>query len=262
MKEKKRKKLRWWEITIIVVCSWVVVSVALTSIGGDTYPDKSGTPTVEEPTKSGDDGSILATGSKESKEVVQDIVSDGIAEKLQEFGMTEEEAAAGRKILRSCGVENIDGCEPVDPNATVDGLIAFRDKIDKDRTFWFTVQNRAIFYVSLNGEDLYDEDQGGFLKKITDVHVPESQVSHETYRKLQDRTEQVLDMYFVDARYYDGWGVGRSDDNYMVRCEVDAANRLGIKDWVVAKVWYEDKGDENFEVVGVQIDGVQYDPIG
>ena len=144
MKEKKRKKLRWWEITIIVVCSWVVVSVTLTSIGGDTYPDKSGTPTVEEPTKSGDDGSILATGSKESKEVVQDIVSDGIAEKLQEFGMTEEEAAAGRKILRSCGVENIDGCEPVDPNATVDGLIAFRDKIDKDRTFWFTVQNRAI----------------------------------------------------------------------------------------------------------------------
>ena len=192
-------------------------------------------------------------------ELMKEIESDGIAEKLMTFGMTEEEAQSGREILRSCGVESIENCEPTDTNATVDGLIAFRNKIDKDRVFWFTVDNRKILYVSLNGTDLYDADKGGFLMSISDVHVPESTVTSEVYWDLLDLTERVLDQYFVSAKYYDAWGIGRSDDDYMVQCEVYASNALKIKEWVDARVWYTDKGNGTFEVTGVQIDGVQYE---
>lgn len=219
----------------------------------ESYPSTDETAPIENST-----GEFDVNGEMSTAEI-SDIESDGIAEKLIEFGMTEEEAQAGRRILRQCGVETIDGCEPTDPSASVDGLISFREKIDKDRVFWFTVENRKIFYVSLNGTDLYDSDKGGFLMKIDKVHVPESKVSDDVYRQLQDRTEAVLNQYFVKAKYYDAWGIGRSDEKYMVQCEVYAANIFNVKDWVRAKVWYEDQGNGKFIVTGVQIDGVQYE---
>lgn len=52
-------------------------------------------------------------------------------------------------------------------------------------------------------------------------------------------------------------GVARSDDDYMVQCEVYASNKLGIKDWVRAKVWYEYNG-ETYDVTGIMIDGERY----
>nr|DAQ36353.1 MAG TPA: hypothetical protein [Caudoviricetes sp.] len=228
----------------IVLAILLIITLAVAYSKKDESPDAA--------------GDFDVNGS-ESAEVLSDIVSDGIAEKLISFGMTEDEARAGREVLLMCGVENIDNCEPTDTSATVDGLVVFREVVDKDRVFWFTVDNREIFYVSLNGTDLYDVDKGGFLMKIDDVHVPESSVEYSVYRQLQDKTERVLDQYFVNARYYDGWGIGRADENYMVQCEVYASNALKMKDWVPAKVWYEDQGNGEFIVTGVQIDGTQYE---
>jgi hypothetical protein len=67
----------------------------------------------------------------------------------------------------------------------------------------------------------------------------------------------VVEPYFVEALYYDGFRYGRSDDKYMVQCEVYAKNKLGIKDWVFAKVWYEFDGTE-FVVTAIVIDGDRY----
>lgn len=79
------------------------------------------------------------------------------------------------------------------------------------------------------------------------------------HNSTRNPTETVLDRYFVSAKYYDGWGIGRADEKYMVQCEVYASNALKMKSWVPAKVWYEDQGNGEFVVTGVQIDGTQYE---
>lgn len=194
-----------------------------------------------------------------SDRVMSEIKDDGITEKLISIGLTEEEANEGSKILRQCGVPTIDICEPTDSKATVDGLIAYRGKLDDDRTFWFTIEQRKIFYVALNGVDLYDEDKGGFLKDFNDVHIPETDMSESQKSELLDLSESVLDDYFKYIPYYDAWGFARQDDNYMVQCEAYAKNDLKVKDWVRVKVWYE-KNDDTYKVTGVEIDGIQYEP--
>lgn len=193
---------------------------------------------------------------KTNSEPIEDIVSDGIVEKLVSFGFTESEAQDIRKIFVTCGVSSLDGCEPTDPNATIDGLVSFRAVWDKDRTFWFTVDNRKVFYIALNGVDVYDTDKGGYLININDVHVPVSDVSVETFYKLQDLAMAAVDGYlkYPNSAYYDAWAVARSDDKYMIQGEVQAKNALGVKDWLPFKVWF-DNTDGNYDVEGITING-------
>lgn len=178
--------------------------------------------------------------------------------KLVSFGFTEEEAKENAEILLTCGIPTIDICEPTDSKATIDGLVAFRGKLDDDRTFWFTVQNRKIFYVALNDEDLYDEDKGGYLQNFEDVHIPETSITFETQLKLRDMTEELLDKYYGPntSKYYDAWGIGRKDNVYGAQCQV--LNSLLSDDWSFAYVLYELQDDGEFKPTSVSIDGVQY----
>ena len=192
--------------------------------------------------------------------IVPDIsndATDNIAQKLVLLGFTQAEADELRIIFLKCGVENIDDCSITDNQATIDNLASFRAVWDKDRTFWFTIDNRELLYMALNGTDVYDKDRGGFLININDIHIPESKVSVSDGETLRDLTEQTLDKYFVNARYYDAFGYARSDDDYMVKCQVYASNKLEDKDWIFAKVWFDMDGD-GFKVTAVQIDGKQY----
>ena len=188
---------------------------------------------------------------------IADIETDNLVEKLCSFGFTESEAQEIREIFLLCGVTDIDGAKPTDSNATIDGLIAYRWVMDDDRTLWFTIENRELFYIALNGVDVYDTAKGGFLININDIHIPESEMSASVKNTLKELTEKTLDGYFTDALYYDAWGVARSDNEYMTQCEVQAKNKLGVKDWIKAKVWFEYDG-ENYNVTGVVIDGVRY----
>lgn len=159
-----------------------------------------------------------------------------------------------REILIKCGIPSIENVEATDTNATVDGLISFREKIDDDRVFWFTIEKRKIFYVALNGEDLYDADKGGFLKKFEDVHIPDIKVSYEEYMKLQNLSEKLLDKYFgFDVRNYKAWGVGRSDNKYMTRCKASDGKIL-TNNWIYCYIWYE-KQNEEFVPTDMKIDG-------
>lgn len=186
------------------------------------------------------------------------IEEDSFIEKLVSFGFTESEAADGAALLKRCGVPSIDACEPTDTSATIDGLVAFRDRIDDDRVFWFTVENRKIFYVALNGEDLYDEYKGGFLKTFDEVHIPETSIDEATKRELLELAEATLDKYFgYGVCYYDAWGVGREDDNYMVQCQISDGSII-TDYWIFGRVWFEWK-DNSFVVMGVRIGDTQYE---
>lgn len=193
-------------------------------------------------------------------EPMSDIVSDGIAEKLVSFGFTNDEAQEIRKIFIMCGVSSLEGCEPTDPSATIDGLVSFRAEWDKDRTFWFTVDNREVFYIALNGVDVYDTDKGGFLINVNDIHVPESDVSLDTFNKLQDLAMAAVDGYlkYPNSAYYDAWAVARSDEKYMIQGEVQAENALGTKEWLHFKVWF-DNANGDYAIEGITIDGNRVD---
>lgn len=193
---------------------------------------------------------------EETNQQIAEISSDNFAEKLVSFGFTEEEAAENAEILRRCGIPTIDICEPTSDNS-LDSVVAFRGKLDDDRIFIFTVDNRKIFYVALNGEDLYDAENGGYLKNFNDVHIPEKSVSVEVFNSLRDRSETVLDQYFRTPRYYDAWAVGREDDNYMMYCQASDGSLL-TDHWYSCRVWYEQQENGEFITTGVQINGKYY----
>lgn len=240
-------------------CSNASVDHNITGSSNSASEDKQQSQST--PPSSSQEGAILSENKIDGKAIdvnIEEISNDGIVEKLVSFGLSEEEAYSNREILLLCGIENIDICEPTDSNSTVDGLVCFRGEIDKDRVFWFTVENRKIFYVSLNGNDLYDSDKGGFIQRIDDVHIPETYMPESRKQALIELAEATLDKYFLyNTRYYDAWGVGREDDKYMVRCEVSDGSIL-TSNWTQAYVWFEEQNDE-FSVTGVKINGKFYE---
>lgn len=184
------------------------------------------------------------------------VEADPFVEKLISFGFTENEAVENAKILEQCGIPTIDICEPAS-NESIDNLVVFRGVMDDNRTIWFTVENRKIFYVSLNGEDLYDEDKGGYLKNFDEVHIPETSVSITIADELRNKTESVLDSYFTSTRYFDAWAYAREDNKYMVQCQATDGSML-TSNWIYCRVWYEQQESGDFVVTGVQINGQQY----
>ena len=204
-----------------------------------------------------DTGFIEGNFDKVEGGALPDIESDNLVNELMERGFTTEEATQYREVFLMCGINSIAGAESSNPSATIDELVAYRIVMDDDRTLMFTIDKRELFYIALNGTDVYDTSKGGFLISIDDVHIPESEITRATAEKLRDKTTSVLEPYFINALYYDGWRYGRSDDNYAVQCEVYAKNRLGIKDWIFAKVYYEYDGTE-FVVTAIVIDGERY----
>lgn len=270
LESKNKSAIKWW-IYVILVIVFYIVGMILWPTGDNASENKPQDNKVVSDSDSSDSNSedtkneqtevsvdLSDIDATITDEVKEDIVDDGIVTKLVEFGFTEDEAYEMRKLFIMCGVSSIDECAPTDPNATIDGVASFRAEWDKDRTFWFTVDHREVFYMSLNGTDVYDKDQGGFLINVNDVHVPESTMTVTQKEELRDLTEKVLDKYFKHAPYYDAWGMARSDDDYMVQCEAYASNDLGVKKYVPARVWYTKSGEE-YIVTGVSIDGVQYE---
>lgn len=274
---KKKNKVGWGIATVVSVVLFLIC-IAITPMPEDseqqteTVAEDSKQPTSESPTQPSTskksetptnttEEATQAEGivGKKSDKVVTAIESDGFVEKLVSFGLAESEANEAADLLRTCGIPSLDSCERTDPNATVDGLMAIRGKMDDDRIFMFTIDNRKIFYVAFNGEDLYDEDKGGYLKNFNDVHVPETEVDSDTWYKLRDMSEAELDKYFgASVRYYDAWGVAREDNSYMTQCEISDGS-IFTSGWAYGKVWYELQTDGTFTTTAVEIDGQQYE---
>lgn len=244
------KKLMVVFITII----FCLALCACDSNNADKEPDTSSN--VEESTEEATNVSEVVGNTTDTTMSEIETENDNFVEKIISFGFTEDEAVENAKILKQCGIPTIAVCEPTSAES-IDNLVVFRGKLDDDRTFWFTVENRKIFYVSLNGEDLYDEDKGGYLKNFNDVHIPETYVSVTVADTLRNKTETVLDSYFTSTRYYDAWAYGREDNQYMVQCQATDGSVL-TSNWINCRVWFEQQSNSEFTVTGVQINGKQY----
>lgn len=261
----KKPKKKWGIVALTAfVAFWVIGIVwGVVSPSDSEKFDGGKSETAQTETAPPETPDTIETADEIVGETVDELIPEITAEtnpfveKLVSFGFTEEEATENAKILIQCGIPTISVCEPTDPNATVDGLVSYRGKLDDDRMIWFTVENRKIFYVSLNGEDLYDEENGGFLKNFDEVHIPETSISVTVSDELRNKTESVLDGYFASSRYYDAWGFAREDNQYMVQCQATDGSML-TSNWINCRVWYEQQDSGDFVVTGVQINGKQY----
>lgn len=258
---KKKPKKKWGIVALAAfVAFWgigVVWGIVSPSDSVKNDDNQSETSQIEtKPSEKPDTNEIVG---ETIDELMPEITAETnlFVEKLISFGFTEGEATENAKILMQCGIPTISVCEPTDPNATIDGLVSYRGKLDDDRTIWFTVENRKIFYVSLNGEDLYDKDKGGYLKNFDEIHIPETTISVTVSDELRNKTESVLDGYFASSRYYDAWGFAREDNQYLVQCQATDGSML-TSTWLNCRVWYEQQDNGAFVVTGVQINGKQY----
>lgn len=187
-------------------------------------------------------------------------IDNGIVEKLTEVGYTIEHATEIQSILNTCGITSIEiyfQTGEAEKGLNAMSCYANGSKEDKSR-FTVTTEDGVPFYVGFLNEDLYDKDQGGFLMKYTDVHIPETKVDMDTYITLQSLAVKAVEgclNYPSTANFKElSWGVGRSDDNYKIIGEVSAKNGFGVKGDIHFGVWFK-KVNNNFVVEGVTLDG-------
>lgn len=189
-------------------------------------------------------------------------IDNAIVEKLMEAGYTIEHATEIQSILNTCGITSIEiyfQTGEAEKGLNAMSCYANGSKENKSR-FTVTTEDGVPFYVGFLNEDLYDKDQGGFIMKYTDVHIPETKVDMDTYTTLQVLAVKAVEgclNYPSTANFKElSWGIGRSDDKYKIIGEVSAKNGFGVKDDISFGVWFK-KVNNSFIVEGITLNGVR-----
>lgn len=227
-----------------------------TTIAKETFPISADDSTAETSTSTEDTTGDEVIGVETDEEIVE-VPADTFIETLTSYGYTEDEATEITTILKTCGIPSLQNLEQVSDNP-LESVVAWRCKIDNDRIWWFTTDNRELFYVAYNDDVLYDADNGGYLKNFNDVHIPETSVTNDEFLALRDQSEKVLDAHFSSPRYYDAWGIAREDNTYMTYCEATDGSLL-TDYWYQCYVWYEKQDSGEFVATGLKINGKFYE---
>lgn len=180
------------------------------------------------------------------------------------LGFNIEEATEMQHLFYQMGIKSIKDIHSGSTNPDINKLVAFVATANNNekQKFYFSIENRKMFYAGFTSEDLYDSAKGGVLKNINDVHIPETKVSIDDYSRLQVLAQDEVKKYLnypstASFPLYDGWGVGRSDDKYKIIGKVNAKNGFGVKSQISFSVWFIKK-DNNFVVDAVVIDGNRF----
>lgn len=189
-------------------------------------------------------------------------IDDSITALLMESGYSVEHASKIQEILNTLGIDTI----------SIDNMTGEAEKglnsvvccpnglTDRDKRFFFTTEDGELFYAGFSEEDLYDSNNGGFIKSYNDVHIPNKEVSLDTYNVLcqlaEDAVKNCLN-YPETANFHTlSWKIGRSDEKYQIKGEVTAKNGFGVKEKIGFSVWFTDLGD-SFNIDGISLDGVR-----
>lgn len=207
--------------------------------------------------------SINNNDIKNQKELDNSIDNE-MVEQFMNLGFNIEEATEMQHLFYQMGIKSIKDIHSGSNNPDINKLVAFvaiANNNEKQK-FYFSIENRKMFYAGFTSEDLYDSAKGGVLKNINDVHIPETKVSIDDYSRLQVLAQDEVKKYLnypstASFPLYDGWGVGRSDDKYKIIGKVNAKNGFGVKSQISFSVWFIKK-DNNFVVDSVVIDGSRF----
>ena len=209
-----------------------------------------------------DKGAVISVSESAQGEL--DEISTSMIETLVQVGYSVEQASGIQKILNTVGVICIEVYGSGGAGTATEGLYSMvcypNGYTDRDRRFNFTTEDGVLFYAGFLNEDLYDTSKGGFLKAYADIHVPETEISLETYSELQILAVEAVKSYlnYSSSADFDafGWGVGRSDDKYKVQGKVSAKNGFGVKDDLYFGVWFVAR-ENDFDIEGIVIDGTR-----
>ena len=181
-------------------------------------------------------------------------------DQLRKLGFTVDEATSIYNIFVRIGVNQISDIQK-GAGTGIDNLQSFVAIANNDKKlkFFFTVENRQLYYSGFRDADLYDSTKGGVLKNIGDVHIPETSVDINTYSQLQVLSQNIVKQYLNYPKtakfpWLNGWGVGRSDDNYRIDGKVTAKNGFGVESELSFSVYFI-KTNNKFEVEAVVMDG-------
>lgn len=238
------------QVAVIILCLLFLVGCGT----GDSVPEVSKTSEATEVTENMTGANLEVTYSE-----LPDVNST-ITEIFMEIGYTVDHATEMQYILNTVGIDSIEIYFTTGEAET--GLNAMscyaNGSTDDSSRFTITTDNGVVFYVGYLGEDLYDPEQGGFLKKYSEVHVPETEVDLDTFTTLQCMAEVEVKSCLSHPSSADfhtfSWRVGRSDDNYKIIGKVSAKNSFGVDSEMNFGVWFT-RTNDSFSVIGVEIDG-------
>ena len=120
-------------------------------------------------------------------------IDSTVTDTLIATGYSIDHASAIQEILNTVGITEIE-IESMTGEAEsgLNSVVCYPNGYtDKDRRFFFTTEDGVLFYAGFSGEDLYDSENGGFLKNYSDVHVPEKEV-HLKWMESCSHWQQVL----------------------------------------------------------------------
>ena len=215
--------------------------------------------TIEKPSE-GQEKSIFVTFSEKLTPLKE--IEFSIARVAEAAGYSVEHASKIQEVLNAVGIESIQIEEMTgEAESGLNAVVCFPNGYsDRDRRLHFTTENGVIFYVGFSGEDLYDAENGGYLKNYGDVHIPEKEVSLEVYEQLCALAEREVRnvLNYPDSADFSmlDWGIGRSDDQYQVIGKVTAKNGFGVKQESPFSVWFIST-ESGYNVEGVALDGVR-----
>ena len=189
-------------------------------------------------------------------------VDSDIVEQLIATGYTVEHSTQMQQILNTVGITSLEIYGTTgEAESGLNAMSCYANGSTEDNSrFTMTTEDGVVFYIGFLNEDLYDVDQGGFLKLYTDVHIPETEVDWDTFYDLQELAiKEVKDcLNYPDTANFKelSWAIGRSDDNYKIIGEVTAKNGFGVKDDIYFAVWFVNQNG-TFVLEGVTLDGVR-----
>ncbi len=264
IKKKSKKKLAG-ALLICFICSIVFIFGALFTVPESMQtemPSETENQTTEKTETTSSTGDVNNSHFKTDGEIKGDVVDvdTTLVKTLTEAGYTLEHATQIAEVLNGVGIESvIIEAMTGTPEKGLNAVVCYPNgETARDKRFRFTTEDGMIFYAGFLNEDLYDTEQGGYLKKYSDVHVPEKDVDMNTYTTLQTMAEKEVKKYLNYPNSADfgllDWGVGRSDDDYKIVGKVTAQNAFGVEDEMPFSVWFK-KSDTGFTVVAVAIDG-------
>lgn len=162
----------WKKDTKIIVTSVFAVLVLLVTICPGKTKDRStlkiGSKSFERETSAPSSATEKSVNSLPEKIYNENQIRDTLIEK----GYTLENASSIQEILKTIGIESIkvyatSGAGT--PNTSLFTVVCYPNGLtSRSKRFFFTTENGILFYAGYSGEDLYDSEKGGFLKKYDD----------------------------------------------------------------------------------------------
>lgn len=182
-----------------------------------------------------------------------------LTEQIKALGGNEIYLSTDASILAQCGITDVRNAELINDTGAPANIKSYRIVYDEKRVLTMTFEKGSLYYLGLNGTDLYTTTDG-VIMKMQDVHIPETDIPFSYGAQLQTICEDVVKKFLNFPSTADfhtlEWAFGREDNNYIVQGTVTASNAFGVRKKMPFTVWLEhDPDTDEMTPTGVSLNG-------